>query len=290
MGGLQRVLRHRFALLAVFNVCSLAAVSIGALICVQSDVPTALWARNLVAWVLGAVVAVGLAVGRRTEVLHVALWAAPLAVLATFFSPAQEDVHRWIDAGPLHINAAMFVLPAMVVALAVLSRERVWSWVPAFATLTLLVLQPDASQATSLAAVMAVIAAVAPSRPLLRVAVIVGATALATAAWFQADPLQPVPEVEDILELAFAIAPSLALAAIVALLLTAICPDVLMRYQRETPRTAAWALSVCFLAWIATTYFGAYPVPWVGIGPSPIIGAWLGVGLLVGLPRGADQR
>lgn len=287
MRDLQKALRNRFALFVVFGICSLAAVLIGAFVCAQSDVSTALWLRNLAAWCVGAVVAVGLALRRRTEALYVAVWAAPLAVLATFFSPAQEGVHRWIDAGPLHINAAMLVLPAAAVALAATSREHVWSWVLAFLTLALLVFQPDASQATSLAAVMVAIAVAEASRPLLRVAVIVGATALATASWFQADPLQPVPEVEDILELASAIAPSLALAAIAALLLTAICADALTRHQREASRTAAWALSVCLLAWIATTYFGAYPVPWVGIGLSPIIGAWLGIGLLVGLRRSA---
>jgi cell division protein FtsW (lipid II flippase) len=281
--GLRQALQHRFAMLCVFGVCSFAAVAIGAYICALSGVPPALWIRNLAAWCVGAVLAVGLAFVRRTEALHVALWAAPLALLATFFSPAQEGVHRWIDAGPLHINAAMLTLPAATVALAALSREHVWAWGASFVALALLVLQPDASQATALAAVMAAIAAAASSRPLLRFAIMAGAVALATIAWFQPDPLRPVPEVEDIIELAFAIAPALALAALATLLLTAISAEALTRYQREAPRTAAWALSLCFLAWIATPYFGAYPVPWVGVGPSPIIGAWLGMGLLTGL-------
>ena len=282
---LAAALRQRFAVLAAFGVCSFVAVAIGAYICALSGVPSALWIRNLAAWGVGAVLAFGLAHVRQSEVLHIALWAAPLALLVTFLSPAQEGVHRWIDAGPLHINAAMLTLPAASVALAALSREHVWAWGASFAALALLVLQPDASQATTLAAVMVAIAAPASSRPLLRFAVIAGAVALATLAWFQRDPLQPVPEVEDIIELAFAIAPALALAALAALLLTAISAQAPMGAQRETPRTAAWALSLCFLAWVATPYFGAYPVPWVGIGLSPIIGAWLGIGLLATLRR-----
>ena len=31
--------------------------------------------------------------------------------------------------------------------------------------------------------------------------------------------------------------------------------------------------------------FGAFPVPFVGMGASPILGAWCGLGLLVGLGR-----
>ena len=119
-----------------------------------------------------------------------------------------------------------------------------------------------------------------------RFAIIIGAAAFATLSWFQSDPLQPVPEVENIIELAFGISPLLAVGALALLVLTAISAELVTRYQREAPRIAGLALSLCFLGWIATTYFGAYPVPWVGVGLSPIIGAWLGVGLLVGLRRG----
>ena len=279
------MLPHRFALLVLFGAFSLIAVAIGVYICALSGAPSALWLRNLAAWGVGALLAFGLAFVRRREALHVALWAAPLALLATFLSPAQEGVHRWIDTGPLHINAAMLTLPAAAVSLAVLARDRPWVWIASFTSMLLLVLQPDASQATTLAVIMVAIAAAAAARPLLRAGIIVAATALATLAWFQRDPLQPVPEVEDILELAFAIAPILAAAALAALVLTAISAEIITRYQREAPRVAGWVLTLCFLGWIATTYFGAYPVPWVGTGLSPIIGAWLGVGLLVGLRR-----
>ena len=231
--------------------------------------------------------AVGLAFVRRTEALHVALWVAPLALLATFLGPAQEGVHRWVDLGPLHVNAAMLTLPATAVALAALARNHIWAWVSPFASLVLLVLQPDASQATTLAAIMIAVAAAASSRPLLRTGIIIVAAALATFAWFQRDPLQPVPEVEDIIELGLVTAPFFTVVAVVMIVIAAVSVEGLTRYQREIPRTGAWALCVCLLGWLATTFFGAYPVPWLGIGLSPIVGAWLIVGLLVGLRRGA---
>lgn len=276
---------HRFAPLVAFGAFSFIAVAIGAYICALSGAASALWFRNLVAWGVGALFAFGLALVRNRVVLHLALWATPFALIITFLSPAQEGVHRWIDAGPLYINAAMLTLPSAAVALAVLVRDRPFAWIAAFASLLALVLQPDASQATTLAAVLVAIAAAVATRPLLRAGVIVAAVALATLAWFQRDPLQPVSEVEDIIELAFGMAPMLAVAALAALVLTAISAELVTRYQREALRIAGWALSVCFLGWVATTYFGAYPVPWVGIGLSPIIGAWLGVGLLAGLRR-----
>ena len=38
-------------------------------------------------------------------------------IVATLFAPAADGVHRWIDIGPLHINAAALLLPATIVAL-----------------------------------------------------------------------------------------------------------------------------------------------------------------------------
>ena len=277
-------------MLVVFGVFSFCAVATGAIVCALSGVTTALWMLNLAGWVAGTLAAVLVAKAFRPAMLHVALWLAPFGLLASFFSPAQEGVHRWIDAGPLHFNAAMLLLPSASVALAVLAQRQIWIWIAPFASLILLLLQPDASQATTLAVVMVAIAAATSARPLLRVGIIVGAVALATLAWSRPDPLQPIPEVEGIVGLAYGLSPLLAVAALALLVLTAISADMVMRYHRLTSRTGAWVLSLCFLGWIATTYFGAFPTPWVGIGLSPIVGAWLGVGLLAGACRNGAAR
>ena len=50
-------------------------------------------------------------------------------------------------------------------------------------------------------------------------------------------------------------------------------------------RLAGAALSLCLAAWAVTPLFGAFPVPLVGVGMSPILGAWLGVGLLAAMTR-----
>ena len=48
---------------------------------------------------------------------------------------------------------------------------------------------------------------------------------------------------------------------------------------------AATCVAACLLLWAVAPWLGAYPVPLAGIGMSPIVGAWLGVGLLAGLIR-----
>lgn len=285
---LGAALSHRFAPLVVFGVLSLSSVALGAYICAEMGVPSALWVRNLAAWGVGALAALAIALTYRAAMLHVALWVAPLGLLLTFLSPAQDGVHRWIDAGPLQVNAAMLLLPSMIVALEMMPRQFIWVWAAPLASLLLGVLQPDASQATALVLVVVILAATSSLPLWTRMAIVVAAGALGLAAWFQSDPLAPVPEVEDILLVGMNVAPIAAALALVFVMSTALCLDFTLPYVSKRVGHATAALSLCFFAWIITTYFGAYPVPWVGIGLSPIVGAWLGVGLLVGLRRDAN--
>lgn len=56
-------------------------------------------------------------------------------------------------------------------------------------------------------------------------------------------------------------------------------------------RRAAVALTVLLSGWIVAPALGAFPVPLVGVGLSPILGVWLGVGLLASLrPASGSAR
>ncbi|QFU32894.1 hypothetical protein [Brevundimonas sp. Bb-A] len=274
-------------LMAVFGLASLAAVGLGAAVCALSGVSAASWGRNLAAWLVGAVIAAALAAaGRRIVSPGAALAVAGLAVAglaASFFNPAQEGVHRWIDAGPLHVNIAMVVLPSLSVVLAA-AEDRRAIWGAAVAALILLVAQPDASQTTTLAAVLILVAAVrAPGRG-VKAGLILFAGLAAAAAWMRPDPLQPVAEVEEIVGLAFQISPLIGSLALILLAVFAAVPATLTRPDARL-KLAGAALSLCLAAWAVTPLFGAFPVPLVGVGMSPILGAWLGVGLLAATAR-----
>lgn len=270
-------------LLLIFGVASLAAVGVGAVVCAAGGVPTGSWARNLAAWLIGALAAAGMAATMRFAVLPVAPWLAVAGLAATFFNPAQDGVHRWVDAGPLHVNVAMVVLPPAAVALA-MATDRWTVWIAAIAALVLLVAQPDASQATALAGVIALVAAVRLHNRSTRAAAIVGAGLLAILAWMRPDPLQPVAEVEEIVGMAFGLSPALGGLTLIGLIAFVAVPAVLSRSD-DRLRLAGAALSLCLALWAVTPMFGAFPVPLVGIGMSPILGAWLGVGLLAALHR-----
>lgn len=180
---------HR--LLLVYGALSLATVGLGCLICALADVPASIWMRNLIAWAVGLVVALGIASLAGKRAATVLLGLAAVLVAASLLGPAQQGVHRWLAVGPLSVNLALVVLPMAVVALG-WTRERATSWGFALILLGLLVLQPDASQATAFAGAVVLIAFRAPFSKPVRVGLVTVAAGLAAFSWLRADPLPPV--------------------------------------------------------------------------------------------------
>jgi hypothetical protein len=234
------------------------------------------WLRNPIAWIVGAALAAGLALGAgpRTELAFLVL--APAGLAASFLSTDLQGVHRWIDLGPLHLNAAQVLLPPAIVALA--ARCDVWAGIVGAVVLLLLVLQPDASQATAFGGALAVAIATGGVHRWTKVGALVAIAATVALAWQRPDPLQPVPEVEEILRLAWAVSPAAAVGAGLALAGACVSPGFI-----RTP--AAWALAAYASLTALAPLVGPFPVPLVGMALSPIIGLWLGVGLLAAQTR-----
>lgn len=273
--------------LAGFALLSLLTVAIGCAVVAAHGVAVGSWARNLVAWAVGA--AAAWAVARRPGVPPAFLLAAPIALAATLLNAPQEGVHRWIDVGPLHINAAAALLPAAIVALAAL-RDRRWSWIAAAAILGLLVLQPDASQATAFGAGMLVVLAFLRAPTAVRAGGAIVTVLAIAAAWMRPDPLAPVPEVEGIVGLAWGWSPVAAVAAVALLAATTLWP-LRIALADGPAKAAALALAACCAVSALAPALGAFPVPLVGIGMSPVLGFWLGAGALAAAARsGAGER
>lgn len=268
--------------LAGFALLSLAAVAVGCAVANVHDVPAGSWARNLAAWGVGA--AAAWMIRKRPAVLPWFLLATPVALAGTLLNAPVDGVHRWIDAGPLHVNAAAVLLPAAIVALAAFAERR-WSWLAAAATLCLLVLQPDASQATAFGAGMIVVLAFLRAPGAIRAGGAAVTVLAVGAAWLRPDPLAPVPEVEEIIGLAWAWSPLAAIAAVALLAATALWPLRIARADRPTARVAALALTACCAVVALAPAFGAFPVPLVGVGMSAVLGFWLGAGALAAAAR-----
>jgi hypothetical protein len=150
--------------------------------------------------------------------------------------------------------------------------------------LALLVLQPDASQATAFGAALALIALFSGAPWPWRLASAALVLLVAAASWLRPDPLAPAPEVEGVMNLARNLSQGLALGACAALVGAVLAPLAAARAAGET-RSAAVALAGYGLLSALTPLAGAFPVPLVGMAMSPILGLWLGVGLLAALDR-----
>ena len=272
-------------LLAISGGLLLLVVALGAWICAANAVPMAVWVRNLVAWAAGAATAFVLARASSAWVFPAVLLVTALLLAMTLFDPGQLGVHRWMGLGPLSINIAMLMLPSALIAMAALGAKVPWFWLLAMTCLAILVIQPDASQATALGAALTLIALTSAVPRFIRLAVSLGAVTAAGAAWLRPDPLQPVPEVEQIHLLAWAVSPVLAVVALASLVLFNLAPGWLGRHGAPDLRIAALALSVYLFVGAVMPFVGPFPVPFLGIGVSPILGAWLGLGCLAMLSR-----
>lgn len=273
--------------LPAFAAASLLAVAVGAVVCALSGVPAGAWGRNLVGWLVGGLAATGLGRWAGPRTLVAIAIAAPLGIAATLVGEGQQGVRRWLDLGPLYVNAAMLLLPAFVVALAVLAPRAAGWWIAAMLTLGVLVLQPDASQASAFALALCVAVLGLRRRPVgIRWGVVLAAGLLAAVSWTRPDPLAPVAEVEEVIGLAFGLSPWLAALAALSLAAFAATPALVARANRvEAVRRAGYALSALLLVWCVAPALGAFPVPLVGVGLSPILGAWLGIGVLAAVAR-----
>lgn len=281
MDARRSSLRARVRFFALFSMLSLGTVLTGCAIASANGVSAGSWSRNLAAWLVGALLAALFAAQKSNGFLRGLLVAAPVGLAATLLNAGQEGVHRWIDIGPVHANLAAILLPGALVALAWLSGRERWTWPMAALVGVLLVLHPDASQATAFGAGVAVLLLRLPAPRRTRAAGVAAVLALIAAAWLRPDPLGPVAEVEGIIGLAARWSPLAALLA-VALLAGVVLSPLLVGTGEDGPlRTASWVLATYFALSALTPLAGTFPVPLAGIGMSPVIGFWLGCGSLI---------
>ncbi|GAA0537282.1 hypothetical protein FHS83_003428 [Rhizomicrobium palustre] len=269
-----------------FAAVSFIAVIMGAITAHLHGVGPALIALNLAAWVIGLSAAFALSKASPQTALPLAILATA-ALATTLASPGMEGVHRWIGLGPLKLNAAEAVLPLALVALASLTtNSRARLLLPA-AIAVLLAKQPDASQACAFTGGALALVLTTAQPVILRALTIVAMIAAATLACLLPDPLAPVPYVEGIIGLAAQSSPILAALTVLAL---AAIPLLIANAARSsnTPapyRLGALSLAIYFALASIASALGAFPVPLIGIGLSPILGFWLGIGFLTALKK-----
>jgi cell division protein FtsW (lipid II flippase) len=270
----------------------LPALGLGVLVMQRSGVSPTIWGQQVVAGLVLLIVCAGMAIARRPasqfrlRVLAIVAGAALLLLMATLAPSGVEGVRRWVSLGPLQLHAAFVVLPILLIVLcAIVERESLGAatWVfPVVAGIAaiVLVLQPDASQATAFAVAIGLILLQrrrANVSDWIGGGVLVGAAVLA---WLRPDPLEIVPHVEGIVGLAASLSAAWQVASIVALVLIPL-PFISSALRHREQRLEAFSLAAYYGVVCVAPFAGPYPVPILGYGLSPILGYFAVLGWII---------
>lgn len=267
----------------------LPALVVGILVMRASGVSATAWGQNLAACVIGIVLCFTLARPRSSDAGLVAVGVLALGFLAaTWLEPGVQGVQRWIGLGPVRLHAGALVLPLVLATLAGLERAGRGraSTLLAVATALVLVLQPDAAQATAFVAGAVVL--LLPRRPAEGRAWIrlVPLLALGALSWLRKDPLAPVPHVEGIVGLAAELGTGWGVAAVASLLLL---PVPFLAARGRGDDRVGLALGTYVAVTILAAALAPFPVPVLGQGASPIIGYLAAIGLSRGAQRSVPR-
>ena len=253
---------------------ALPGVLAGAAVMYGAGAPAALWAQNILCLaVCGAAGALYLAKGSGAgqRAVDCMMGLALLLSCSPFFFGGTDGVHRWIRIGPVSVEVAFIAVPALLIGLyrSAEGGRSVSCYLLSWAMVVILFLQPDASMLGAFTAALLPLYRQVRGPRLLRYSWVL-LLALACLAWVAPDPLEPVPYVEGIVAVAAQQGP-VQLACCVVALIVMLVPFFAPR--AGAPRRAvALGLGAFFFVLTASTLFGAFPVPLIGYGASPIAG------------------
>ncbi|HST36992.1 MAG TPA: hypothetical protein VLK25_10245 [Allosphingosinicella sp.] len=272
----NNVLRHPRRLAAL---CAIGATGLGLAYMWAARAPSSYLAVNAAALAIGL-----LAAGVLTEAGR--LWrAAPGAVgvalaglilLTSLFGVSADGATRWISAGGILLQPALFVIPIVALGFARL-RDAISLFAILIAALAL-ALQPDRAMAGALAAGMAALALVRRDRVVL--VALGGALAAFTATLARADASSVVPFVDQVFYSSFDAHP-LAGFAVLAGAILMLVPAVAGYIYDSSHRAIYAVFGAVWLAVILAAALGNYPTPLVGYSGSAILGYLIS---LMGLP------
>ena len=230
--------------------------------------------------VAGVIVAVLLCCFRR-HIRNVSsvIWASALMVVlaATLLFPSVGGAKRWVDLGPININAAMLVLPVMLV----LFDEMKFPWPFLIAASVILCMQPDLSQLAAFS--LGALPVVYKHRKNRVVAVIsvVLLLALGIRCVIVPTELEAVAYCEGILNMLGEMAVPMQWLGYLALMMI---PGYFAWYFFK--RSASISIACLAIYYAVSIFFGftgAYPVPFMGFGFSQFIGYGLAMMLVPSL-------
>lgn len=253
---------------ACYALLAFPAVALGVLAMIHGGVSPALWGQQIAAFAVFALMAALLR--RAAARIPHAGWCVLLVIVlaASLFGQEAGGARRWLELGVLSVNAAMLVLPAMLVALCGMERPY-----PAMlATAAVLCIQPDLSQLTAFTAASAFVLWQKRGRRLWSMGTMLLLGLLLGLCMRIPTALEPISYSEGIVAMLGDCSGLLMALGIAALFAVPSC--FAYRYARER-RLQFLCLSIYYAGTMLFALFAEYPVPLMGFGLSSIAGYWL---------------
>ena len=244
----------------------LPAVALGVMTMIQHGISPLLWGQQLAAWAALALLAQML---RRVRISSGFGGLLMLLVLAASLLGEEVDgARRWLELGIFNVNAAMLVLPVLLVTLCAMKCPH-----PALlAAAAILCVQPDLSQLTALSAAAMPIVWHHRKEKLWLCGSILMLLVFMVCCMLSPVSVAPVEYCEGILTMLNESSPLLMCAGVIALVAIPACFAYGFFRRRQTPLLVLAVYYTVTLGFILT---GEYPVPFMGFGLSPIAGYYL---------------
>ncbi len=259
------------------------ALFIGAIVMQRNGISPVVYGLNIVCYVVLGLVLFFLRNKKATTqysatAVIATLMAACLLLALTFLDRGLDGVHRWLSIGSFRLYISSMILPSVVLLISKLLQDQKEPVSVAILLViaAILVMQPDAAQLSAFAAATGFLFLIQTKSKAIQYALPFALTGCVAYAWMHLDGLEAVPHVEGILALAGDMGIAnyvIGIASLGILLLP------FLNFSDAPLKSKA--VGIYYLVMIASTFFGKFPVPFMGYGVSPIVGYMLAISLLM---------
>lgn len=230
-----RTKNYFYSIFFIFFPCLL-----GVLAMYSNNVAMGIWIRNISAIILMCLISIAILKYMRSDIklnYKVITSIGIFLLIIPFFQSGNMEVHRWINISAISLNVSMLAGFTFAMLFCLFNKENRNNTNTIVKIITSLIL-----------------------------------IIFTVLAWNLSDNLQPVSYTEEILLMLKDISSVLYVLGIISLFLI---PIPVIVFSKKSLKTLSFCIALYYWIIVISTFFGDFPVPFMGYGISPIIGYFI---------------